>query len=195
MESVTTNQNSENAQSANSNDAASESGQTSPKPIGDFLAQPDFPECVRGEFVDIGGYSGTVIDIVGSSLKVRSPEATTRSFNFHALRRLYGPREEPEPVPSPSVAPSASTEEETAAPKRNVITAPNFSAPVKPISEFTGRADYPQCTFGQYVDIAGYKGVVVEIVNRSLKVRSLEETTRSYNADVLSKVHGSAGKG
>jgi hypothetical protein len=76
------------------------------------------------------------------------------------------------------------------APKRELITDPNFDQPIKGIREFTSRPDYPKCTLGAHVEINGYTGVVVEIVNRSLKVRSPQEITRSYNADVLRKLYG-----
>lgn len=171
-------------------------------PISEFVARPDFPECSRGATVNIGGYTGVVVDIVGNSLKVRSEE-TTMSYNCHSLRRLYGPREEKramsvEPV-KPESAPEASRrnerrfaaedEPEPEAPKRNIITEPNYTVPVKLIREFTGRPDFPQCTFGEYVDIGDYKGVVVEIVKGSLKVRSPEEVIRSYNSQVLRKLY------
>jgi hypothetical protein len=42
---------------------------------------------------------------------------------------------------------------------------------------------------GEHVEIGDYTGVVVQIVNRSLKVRSRAETTRSYNADALKKLY------
>ena len=49
---------------------------------------------------------------------------------------------------------------------------------------------FPKCAFGEYVDIRGYAGVVVEIVNQSLKVRSPEGSIRSYNATGLRKLFG-----
>lgn len=168
-------------------------------PISDLVARADFPECSRGLLVNIGGYQGTVVDIVGHSLKVRSTEQTTMSFNANTLKRLYGPREEQKPIAqsasyetgtgtrTETVTESSSPEPE--APKRNIITEPNFDLPVKMIREFTGRSDFPQCTFGEYVDIGGYKGVVVEIVKGSLKVRSPEEVIRSYNSQVLRKLY------
>ena len=158
-----------------------------PKPIAEFAARADFPQCALNQLVDIGGYAGTVVDIVHNSLKVRSPEQTTKSFNFHTLKKLYGPRIEVAPPPPPITTPAEPTKPEV---KRNIIAEPNFSAPVKPLAEFIQRADFPQCTFGEHIEINGYTGVVVEIVNGSLKVRSQEEVTRSYNAAVLKKIHG-----
>jgi hypothetical protein len=41
-----------------------------------------------------------------------------------------------------------------------------------------------------FIDFHGFTGVMVELVNRSLKVRSHEGSTRSYNADGLRKLYG-----
>ncbi|MBA4150037.1 MAG: hypothetical protein H0X66_18150 [Verrucomicrobia bacterium] len=180
-----------------STDSKSETPAT---PISDFVARADFPDCARGALVNIGGYTGLVVDIVGNSLKVRSDDETTMSFNCHVLRRLYAPREELKPrVPESETdrkpesrrktAKSTEVEPEPEPPKRNIITEPNFDLPIKPIRDFTGREDFPQCTFGVHVDIGDYKGVVVEIVKGSLKVRSPEEVIRSYNSQVLRKLY------
>ncbi len=183
----------ESAATENESHTNSESSSNAPTPIAEFAARPDFPHCALNQLVDIGGYTGVVIDIVHNSLKVRSPEQTTRSFNFHTLKKLYGPRvEPPAPQPPPPAASRPrSTEERQPEPeqKRNIITEPNFDAPVQRIQQLTGRSDFPQCAFGQHIDIGGYTGVVVEIVGRSLKVRSVEQTTRSYNADILKKLY------
>jgi hypothetical protein len=173
--------------------------QPSPRPIAEFVARPDFPQCTLNQFVDIGGYAGVVVDIAGNSLRVRSPEQHTQSFNFHTLKKLYGPRLETPPMPS-TPAPSAAAPRpreveakkapEKVEPKRNIISEPNFAAPVQPLADFISRADFPQCTFGHHIEINGYTGVVVEIINGSLKIRSQEEVTRSYNAAVLKKLYG-----
>src|SRR5688572_14385670 len=65
------------------------------RPIAEFAAMDDFPKSALGEFVDIGGYIGVVVEIISNSIKVRSPEGTTQRFNYHTLRKLYGPRIEP----------------------------------------------------------------------------------------------------
>jgi hypothetical protein len=166
------------------------------RPIAELLEHPDFPKCAVGECVDIGGYVGIVVNVVGQSLKVRSPEGITKSFNAGGLRKLYGPRTRPGPFEELEI--KASSERPTAppaetpppAPKREVIADPDFAKPVKNIVDLVGRADYPKCTYGEHVAIGEYVGVVVEIVNRSLKVRSSAETTRSYNADALRKLYG-----
>ena len=197
-----------------------------PRPIAEFVGLPDFPRCTVGAYVDIGGFAGIVADIVNNSIKVRSPEGISQSFNFNRLRMLYGPppakveplvatpeperpRERPQPVERPTerVAERATerpsergerfervVEKEEPAPRpvprREVVAEPDFSQPVKLISVLAGRADFPKCALGEHVEIVGYSGVVVEIVNQSLKVLSLEGTTRSYNAMALKKLHG-----
>ncbi len=166
-----------------------------PKPIEELAGRPDFPKCAHGEFVDIRGYAGVVVEIVNQSIKVRSPEGITQSFNFNRLRILYGSAPQPEAVdrsrtverPEPI---EESTNTPSQAPRREVIAEADFDRDVKAISVFAVRPDFPQCAFGEYVDIRGYAGVVVEIVNQSLKVRSPEGITRSYNADILRKLHG-----
>jgi hypothetical protein len=161
--------------------------------IAEFIAEPDFPRNTLGQVVDIGGYVGEVVNVVNQSVKVRSAEGITKSFNAGGLRKLYGPRVLPEEIPPPPVEPPKPRPQERIekpTPPREVIEQPDFSKPIRKIEEFTGRADYPRCVFGEHVEIAGYAGVVVEIVNRSLKVRSQAETMRSYNADVLRKLHG-----
>jgi hypothetical protein len=167
----------------------------SPIPIADLLVKPDFPKSALGQFVDIGGYAGTVVDIVNQSLKVKSPEGITKSFNAHGLRRIYGPviRAEPPPeapLPSPSARPAFERELPAAVlPSVPPPIEPDFSRPVRKIGEFVRRPDYPQCLLSEHVQIAGYTGVVVQIVNKSLKVRSQAEITRSYNADALRRLH------
>jgi hypothetical protein len=200
MESMTTNQDSAASPTEEKNPGESNPS-PSPTPIAEFVAQPNFPECARNQFVDIGGYTGIVVDIVNNSMKVRSPEGATKGFNFHALKKLYAPRTELDPYHEPDEpkafeaptrrSPRTADVEVPAAeaPKRVIIEQPNFDAPIKPIQEFIDRADFPQCTFGVFVDIGGYQGVVVEIVNRSLKVRCPEERTKSFNADALRQLY------
>ncbi len=202
-----------------------------PRPIAEFVGLPDFPRCAVGAYVDIGGFAGIVADIVNNSIKVRSPEGISQSFNFNRLRMLYGPppakveplvaspeperpRERPQSFEQQSERPTErATErvperiverpserfervvkkEEPAprpVPRREVVSEPDFSQPVKLINVLAGRADFPKCALGEHVEIVGYSGVVVEIVNQSLKVLSIEGTTRSYNAQALKKLHG-----
>ena len=164
---------------------------------------PDFPQSALGEFVDIGGYTGVVVEIVNQSLKVRSPERVTKSFNVNGLRRIYGPVIHPDPMPmrppEPPRAPvPAPFKRRVPAPspsappppvKVEPTVTPDFTKPVRKISDFVARPDYPQCVLGEHVEIGGYTGVVVQIISRSLKVRSTAEITRSYNADALRKLH------
>jgi hypothetical protein len=166
-----------------------------PKPIAEFAGRPDFPQCAFGEYVNIGGYAGVVMEIVNQSIKVRSPEGITQSFNFPRLRKLYGPTLRPEPVEisQPAEQPGSSAAPvETLAPAtpREVIAKPNFGRDVKAIRVFASRPDFPECAYGQHVDIRGYAGVVVEIGSHSIKVRSSEGETRSFDATVLRKLYG-----
>ena len=69
-----------------------------------------------------------------------------------------------------------------AVPTPKVIAEPDYSGEPIPIGQFTERPDYPQCTLGAYVSIHGFTGVVVEIINQSLKVRSREGSSQRFNA-------------
>ena len=158
------------------------------KPIAELVLDSEFPRSALGQHVDIGGYPGVVVEIVKSSIKVRSSEGTTMSYNYNALRRLYGPK--PETVETP-LLPEPSPEPIKLQVKRDIVLDPNFEAQLSPIEEFVARPDFPQCVFGLFVDLHGYSGVVIEIVGRSLKVRSREGSTRSYNADGLRKLYTS----
>ena len=158
------------------------------KPIADFVMRSDFPECALGERLDIGGYTGVVVAVVKNSLKIRSSEGVTRSFNGYGLQRIYGPPADPGPtpiaaVPLPEIEPAKG-------PPRKVIDEPNFEQPVVPIAKLVANPGFPDCAFGQQVDIGGYTGVVVEIIKQSLKVRSPEGTSRNYNAAVLRNLYG-----
>jgi hypothetical protein len=156
------------------------------KPISELVMDADFPRSAMGQHIDIGGYPGVVVEIVKSSIKVRSADGTMMSYNYNALRRLYGPKPE-----AAAIRPSLEPAPEAAKPqvKRDIILTPNFEAPVIPIEDLVGNPDFPQCAFGQFIDLHGYSGVAIEIVGRSLKVRSREGSTRSYNADGLRKLY------
>jgi hypothetical protein len=138
--------------------------------------------------VDIKGNIGVVVEIVKNSMKVRSADGKTMSYNFNALRKLYGPPIAPTvaevqqtPVTLPSPVPPK---------KRNIIMTPNFNSPLVPIEELVQSTDFPTCAFGRFVDLHGYTGVVVEVVGPSLKVRSSEGSTSSYNTEALRKIYG-----
>jgi hypothetical protein len=158
------------------------------KLISELVTDPDFPHSAVGEKVDIKGYTGVILEVVRNSIKVRSAEGKTVSYNFHTLRKLYGPRIAPEEAPA-EPAPASSPVSQPQ-PKRNVILEPNFRSPVVPIESLAHRPDFPGCTLGVFVDLHGYAGVVVELVGRSLKIRSPEGSTRSYNGDGLRKIYG-----
>src|SRR6516225_6562056 len=96
------------------------------RPISDLVADPEFPSSAVGARVDIKGFIGVVAGVVNNSIKVRSAEGNTVSYNFHALRRLYCPRIEPDPAPAAPPAPAPQAE-------RPVILEPDFNAPLVPI--------------------------------------------------------------
>ena len=176
-----------------------------PKPIGEFASRPDFPRCALGEHLDIGGRTGVVVQVVNQSLKVRSPQGAVQSFNAQTLRKLYGPVERPtlEPLPKadevsyerpkPIRQAKAAAEPKAAlpeAPPRVFIAEPDFDQPLKPITEFVDREDFPKCAYGQHVEIGEFAGVVVELVKQSLKVRAADGYLRSYNGPILRKLYG-----
>ena len=170
-----------------------------PLPIEEFAGRADFPKCTRGAYIDIRGFAGIVVDIVNQSIKVRSAEGITQSFNSHRLKSLYAPATHPEPMPvtlhPDRPEPAARTEPARsvpAAPPRVYIATPDFTAPIQPIREFAGQPDFPRCIYGKHVDIQGNTGVVVEIVKGSLKIQSPAGTTLSYNAEVLRRLYGQA---
>src|SRR3974377_2099262 len=61
--------------------------------------------------------------------------------------------------------------------KQLPININDFNAPLVPIEAFAPRADFPACALGIFVDLHGFTGVVVELVGRSLKVRSPQVCT------------------
>ena len=158
------------------------------KLISELVTDPDFPHSAVGAMVDIKGYTGVIVEVVRNSIKVRSPEGNTVSYNFHTLRKLYGPRIAPKEAPA-EPAPASSPVSQPQ-PKRNVILEPNFRSPLVPVESLVQRPDFPACAFGVFVDLHGFTGVVVELVNHSLKIRSPEGSTRSYNGDGLRKIYG-----
>ena len=170
-----------------------------PLPIEEFAGRADFPKCARGAYIDIRGFAGIVVDIVNQSIKVRSSEGITQSFNSHRLKTLYAPpsRVLPEPVTrnrdraEPDAAPEP-VRPDPLTPPRIYIASPDFTVPIRPIRDFAGLRDFPQCVYGQHVDIQGYTGVVVEVVKGSLKIQSPSGSTLSYNGEVLRKLYGKA---
>jgi hypothetical protein len=170
-----------------------------PQPIRELINQDNYPHCLLGAYVDIQGFAGVVVEIVKDSIRVRPPEGMTQRFNIHRLKTLYGPPVHPEPIPTTrkaeSIEPDAASKAvpaEPEAPPRVYIADPDFSAPVRPINDYAGRADFPQGAYGKHVDILGYTGVVVEIVRGSLKIQSPAGITRSYNVEALKKLYGKA---
>jgi hypothetical protein len=169
-----------------------------PQSISDFAGRPDFPQCALGVYLDFQGFAGVVVEIVKDSIRVRPPEGITQRFNVHRLKALHAPSIRPEPIAmSDASATEAVVTAALAAPKPEVppriyISDPDFTTPVRTIHEYAGQPDFPKCVYGQHVDIQGYVGVVVEIVKGSLKIQSVEGSTRSYNAEGMRKLYGKA---
>lgn len=172
-----------------------------PRPIAEFAGRADFPKCALGEYLDIAGYAGVLVEIVNQSIRVKSPEGILQNFNIQRLRTIHAPVVRPEPLPTPMAVeppvkkptkakPAAAAEEVEEAPPREYIAEPDYAQPIKPIRAFAGQADFPKCAYGAYVDIAGFSGVVVEIVKQSIKVLPQDGTTRSFNTAVLRKLYG-----
>jgi hypothetical protein len=155
--------------------------------ISELLTDPDFPNSAVGKNVDIRGYTGVITGVVKNSIKVRSAEGNTVSYNFHALRRLYGPRLAPVESPAEPAAPSPPASQPQ--PRPEAIVEPNFHGPLVPIESLVQRPQYPDCACGVFVDLHGFAGVVIGLVGGSLKIRSREGATRSYNADGLRKIY------
>lgn len=179
--------------------------------IKDFAGRADFPECVLGEHIDISGFQGVVVVVSRNSIRVRSTEGITQSFNVNRLRTLFAPpvrieapvfesapAVDPESAPRPVFRRQPEPEEDekpaapAPAPVREVVENPDFTQPVLGIRDLVNRADFPKCAFGLQVEINGFTGVVVEIVKQSLRVRSSEGGLQSYNGPALKKLHGRA---
>jgi hypothetical protein len=154
-------------------------------PITEVVARDGFPQSAVGEFVDIGGFTGVIVEVIQNSIKVAAPEGFTRRFNYHRLREIYGPRPEPPPQyePAPPAEPPSAPE-----PPREIQEL-NFDRETRPVRAYFERPDYPACLLGELVDVAGYAGIVVSVENESIKVRSQQGTSRKYNAAVLKKLH------
>jgi len=154
-------------------------------PITKVVAREDFPHSAVGEFVDIGGFTRVIVEVIQNSIKVTAPEGFTRRFNYHRLRELYGPR----PEPPPQLAPEPPPEAAPAVPEpAGEIQELNFDREARAIREYFAFPDYPKCLLGELVNVAGYIGVVVSVENESIKVRSRQGTSRKYNASVLQKL-------
>jgi hypothetical protein len=166
------------------NSAAGTNSERSPKLIGALAAREDYPQCALGEWVDIGGVEGEIFDIVGNSLKLRTSEGVARSFNYHTLKKLYGPVVHIGPTPryQEEEPPPAS------APVSYEIPDPNFDQEVRSVNEFMAVPDFPKTTLGKLIEVNGYVGVVVEIQGQSMKLRSRNGTSRKYNGAVLRKL-------
>ena len=68
------------------------------------------------------------------------------------------------------------------------FTAPDTSEASEipqPIGVLAVRPDFPQCALGALVDFQGFIGIVTEIVNQSIRVRSSEGITQRFNTQRL----------
>ena len=78
-----------------------------------------------------------------------------------------------------------STENVSPTPEGKPAIQPDFTTPAVPIGQFTERPDWPQCVLGLHVSIHGFEGVVIEIINHSIRVISAERITQRFNASRL----------
>ena len=156
-------------------------------PITEVVTREGFPHSAVGEFVDIGGFTGVIVEVIQNSIKVTAPEGFTRRFNYHRLREIYGPRPEP-PPPLAAHLPAPEPTPPVAQPPAEIQEL-NFDREPRPLRDYFAFPDYPKCLVGELVDVAGYVGIVVSVENESIKVRSREGTSRKYNAAVLQKLH------
>jgi hypothetical protein len=60
------------------------------QPMSDWVQRADFPQGALGAHVDLGGYSGVVVQVVRQSLRILSQEGDLRSYNAAVLRKLHG---------------------------------------------------------------------------------------------------------
>ncbi len=81
--------------------------------------------------------------------------------------------------------PDPDNEETPAKPSTPVISKPDFSGPSRPIGELTERVNFPRCALGVHVNIKGFDGVVVEIINQSIKVVSHDGIKQRFNVQRL----------
>ncbi len=166
-----------------------------PLPIEEFVELPDFPRCALGKHLNIGGSTGVLVQIVNQSIKIKTTEGTVQSFNTIRVRRLYG-RPLSQETLRQGMSDTLGTEKAipeqpaTPAPRREALPPMDFNREPKPVSLFAARSDFPKCVFGELLEIGGYIGIVVEIIKRSLKVRSQDGAMRSYNEDALRKLYG-----
>ena len=170
-----------------------------PQPIGQWTERADFPQCALGAYVSIHGFAGVLVEIINQSIKVQSPDGKSQRFNAYRLKTLFAPPDRTKPVaqtlsmerPKPVAERRRVNDEPEPEPLPRIhITNPDFSTEVRAIRTYVSQPDFPKSVYGKHVDIPGYQGVVVEIVNGSLKVQSPTGTLRSYNAEALKKLYG-----
>lgn len=170
-----------------------------PDPIAEWTQRPNFPQCALGAYVSIRGFEGVVVEIIGQSMRILSADGIKQRFNGDRLKTLFAPRERPKVTPEPKAPPAKKQaepddddeeEEEDSVPAREYIANPDFTAPVSAIGDYANQPDFPKCAYGKHVSIAEYVGVVVEIVNASMRVQCESGGIRRFNAPVLKKLYG-----
>lgn len=62
------------------------------QPMSAWVQRADFPQRAFGAHVDLGGFSGVVVQVVRQSVKILSQEGDLRSYNAAVLRKLHGGR-------------------------------------------------------------------------------------------------------
>jgi hypothetical protein len=60
-----------------------------PRPIREYFGQPNYPESLLGEMIDVTGYVGVVVSVENESIKVRSRQGTSRKYNATVLQKLH----------------------------------------------------------------------------------------------------------
>ena len=164
-----------------------------PESIADWTQRQDFPRCALGAHVNIRGFEGVVVQIIGRSLKIVSKDGVKQRFNGDRLKTLFAPRDLNPPKPQPRLMPKKKpAPEPEPEPERVYIAKPDFTAPVRAIRVYASQPDFPQCAYGKHVEIPGYAGVVIEIVKDSLKIQAESGGVRRFNGRVLKKLYGSA---
>lgn len=66
----------------------------------------------------------------------------------------------------------------------------SFDKPLVPIAEVVSRPDFPHSAVGEFVDIAGFTGVITEVIQNSIKIASPEGFTRRFNHHRLRELYG-----
>ena len=169
-----------------------------PQLISEWTGRDDFPRCALGVLVDIRGFTGVVIEIMGRSFRVQSEDGVRQRFNGDRLKALFAPRDRTKPKnltprampkPTPKAPPRHLVAE---VPVRVFVAEPDFAQPVEAIGVYAAQSDFPKCAYGKHVEIPGFTGVVVEIVKDSVRVQSEAGSIRRFNGAALKRLYWQA---